>query len=231
MRIGLGLTAAFFLACATPHTLSSQQPASPAPSSDVTTTQPQESETEPKTEVSVQNTGNTFKLRVNLVQVPVIVRNNAGKPVEGVRKEDFQLYDNGNLQSISTFAVEIAQSRKERTEAAAKTQASETENGAGGSVALPEHFVALTFDDVHLKTEETGPLRAAAARFLDAMAPTDRIGIFSTSGQLTLDFTSDKEAKAEAAGTAAARPDKQQHKRMPQHFLLHGGSTGKKDIQ
>ena len=40
----------------------------------------------------MQETGNTFKLRVNLVQVHVIVRRNAGKPVEGRRKEDFQPY-------------------------------------------------------------------------------------------------------------------------------------------
>jgi hypothetical protein len=37
--------------------------------------------------VSVQGTGNTFKLRVNLVQVQVIVRGNAGKPVEGCTKK------------------------------------------------------------------------------------------------------------------------------------------------
>ena len=59
---------------------------------------------------------------------------------------------------------------------------------------LPERFVALTFDDVHLKIQDAGPLRVAAAKFVDAMAPDDRVGIFSTSGQLTQDFTSDKEA-------------------------------------
>jgi len=37
-------------------------------------------------------------------------------------------------------------------------------------------------------------VRVAAGRFVDAMTPGDRIGIFSTSGQLTQDFTSDKEA-------------------------------------
>jgi VWFA-related protein len=194
MRIGLGLTAALFLTGATAQGLFSQEPASPKPATDSPTSQSQKSEPESKPEVSVQDTGNTFKLRVNLVQVHVIVRGNAGKPVEGLRKEDFQLYDNGKLQTITTFAVENAQSRKERTEAAEKTRESDGENGAGSSATLPERFAALTFDDVHLKMENAGPLRAAAAKFLDAMAPADRVGIFSTSGQLTLDFTSDKEA-------------------------------------
>ena len=142
----------------------------------------------------MQDTGNTFKIRVNLVQVHVIVRGNAGKPVEGLRKEDFQLYDNGKLQPITTFAVETAQSRKERTEAAEKTQETEGEPATEASAELPERFVALTFDDVHLKIQDAGLLRVAAAKFVDAMASVDRVGIFSTSGQLTQDFTSDKEA-------------------------------------
>jgi VWFA-related protein len=147
-----------------------------------------------KQEVSMQDTGATFKLRVNLVQVHVIVRDSAGKPVENLRKEDFLVYDSGKLQAITTFGVETAKSRKERAEAAAKTQTNEEENPAGGSVSLPERFVAMTFDDIHLKMADAVTVRLAAGRFLDAMSPGDRVGIFSTSGQLTQEFTSDKEA-------------------------------------
>jgi len=147
-----------------------------------------------KQEVSMQDTGATFKLRVNLVQVRVIVRDSADKPVENLHKADFQLFDNGKLQAITTFGVETAKSRKERAEAAAKTQTSEGEVPAGGSVSLPERFVALTFDDVHLKMADAVTVRVAAGKFVDAMAPGDRVGIFSTSGELTQDFTSDKEA-------------------------------------
>jgi VWFA-related protein len=107
--------------------------------------------------VPTEDTASTFKLRANLVQVHVIVRGNSGKPVEGLIKEDFQLLDNGKLQTITTFAVENAQSRKDRAEAAGKTQESPGENGAGSLVTLPERFVALTFDDVHLKMEDAGP--------------------------------------------------------------------------
>jgi len=144
-------------------------------------------------EVSVQDTGTTFKLRVNLVQVHVIVRDAAGKPVENLRKEDFQLFDNGKLQAIANFGVETDKSRKERVETAAKTQTNDGESPAGGSVSLPERFVALTFDDIHLKTADAVSVRLAAAKFIDTVSPGDRVGIFSTSGQLTQDFTSDKE--------------------------------------
>jgi VWFA-related protein len=171
-----------FLAGAVARGQAPQEPSPANPATDTPTSQATKADAEPKTEVSVQDTGNTFKLRVNLVQVHVIVRGDAGKPVEGLRKEDFQLFDNGKLQPITTFAVETAQSRKDRAEAAGKTQESEAESGAGSSATLPERFVALRFDDVHLKMEDAGPLRVAAARFVDATAPADRVGLFTTSG-------------------------------------------------
>ena len=128
IRTALQVAMALFLAGATAHGQAAQEPATPKPAADTPSSQSSKAEAEQKKEVSVQDTGNTFKLRVNLVQVHVIVRGNAGKPVEGLRKEDFQLYDNGKLQPITTFAVETAQSRKERTEAAEKTQENEGED-------------------------------------------------------------------------------------------------------
>ncbi len=194
IRTALQVVVALLLAGATAHGQAPQEPATPKPAADTPSSQPSKAEAQQKKEVLVQDTGNTFKLRVNLVQVHVIVRGNAGKPVEGLHKEDFQLYDNGKLQPITTFTVETAQSRKERTEAPEKTQENEGEPATGASAILPERFVALTFDDVHLKMQDAGPLRVAAAKFVGAMAPVDRVGIFSTSGQLTQDFTSGKEA-------------------------------------
>ena len=163
----------------------------------------------------MQDTGTTFKLRVNLVQVHVIVRDSAGKPVENLRKEDFLVYDTGKLQAITTFGVETAKSRKERAEAAAKTQTGEGETPAGGSVSLPERFVALTFDDIHLKMEDAVTVRMAAGRFLDAMSPGDRVGIFSTSGSIDAGFHQrQSSAEAETARSAAARSDGQPRDRL-----------------
>src|SRR5262252_11093575 len=65
-----------------------------------------------KTEVSTKDTNTTFKLRVNLVQVRVVVRDENGKPVENLKRDDFQVYDQGKPQVISTFGIETAQSRR-----------------------------------------------------------------------------------------------------------------------
>ena len=56
---------------------------------------------------------------------------------------------------------------------------------------LPDRFVAMEFDDIHLTSEDAVFTRKSAEEFLDSLAPTDRAGIFTTSGEWTQDFTSD----------------------------------------
>ncbi len=198
----------FCLACSRPACpqSSAASPPSPAGSSDApgptpSATPPPAQAPSPasptsdtKTEVAIQDSGTTFKLRVNLVQVHVVVQDSKGKPVDNLRKEDFLLYDQGKLQSISTFAIETRQTRRAKAEAAAKTQIDEVEQGKAPSAVMPDRFVALVFDDTHLAIEDIGPVKVQVDKFLDSVAPTDRIAIYSTSGQVTNGFTSDKEA-------------------------------------
>lgn len=84
-----------------------------------------------------------------------------------------------------TFAIEEAESRKERPEAAAKTQLDNGETDAQVAGTVPDRFIALTFDDVYLLNSDVPPMRTAANAFIDSMAPNDRIGFFTTSGLLT----------------------------------------------
>ena len=124
------------------------------------------------------------------MQVHVVIRDAKGNPVENLHREDFQIFDQGKPQAITTFTVETRASRKEKAEAAAKTQAG-LEQGNGSKVVLPDRFVAMEFDDVHLNTEDAVYSRKSAERFLDSLAPTDRVGLFTTSGEVTQDFTGD----------------------------------------
>ena len=181
-------------------------PTTPETAPDTPTPQPAKSATEPKEEVSSKDTGTTFKLRVNLVQVKVVVRDGKGKPVEGLKREDFLVYDQGKLQAVTTFGVETPKSRLERAEAAAKTQQGAAEEVGETNVALPERFVALVFDDIHLKMEDATALRVSAKTLIESMTLTDRMGIFATSEQLTREFTSDKAALEQALLGMTPRP-------------------------
>jgi VWFA-related protein len=50
----------------------------------------------------------------------------------------------------------------------------------------------VVFDDQHLVMSDLMFVRNAANKFLDSLAPSDRVSINSTSGQLTRDFTDDR---------------------------------------
>jgi VWFA-related protein len=160
---------------------------------------------EPKAEFSSKDTNTTFKLRVNLVQVKVVVRDSKGELVRDLKREDFEVFDQGKLQAITTFGVETPESRRKRLEAAAKTQQG-TEEVAVEKATLPQRFVALVFDDIHLKIEDATFVRSSAKKLIESMTPTDRIGIFGTSEQLKVDYTSDKAALEQALLQVIPRP-------------------------
>src|SRR3984957_1360369 len=62
-------------------------------------------------EVTTRDTAPTFKVRVNEVLVRVVVRDESGKIIPDLKKEDFQLLDNRKPQTISSFAVETPETR------------------------------------------------------------------------------------------------------------------------
>jgi VWFA-related protein len=160
----------------------------------------------PQGGISIQQ-GTTLHLNVNLVQVHVTVRDSNGKAIGNLRKDDFLLYDQGKLQPISTFAVETRESRIEKAEAAAKTQVADNQPiPAAVPSALPDRFVALVFDDSHISIQDATYLRTQAFKFIDGVAPMDRVGIFSSSGQMAHDFTKDKDALKQTLMGLVPRP-------------------------
>ncbi len=171
-----------------------------------TETTPQQAKTdEPKPELSSKDTETTFKLRVNLIQVKVVIRDEKGQPVKDLKREDFQVFDQGKLQVITTFGVETPETRKKKREDAAKTQQG-AEGASGPAVALPERFVALVFDDIHLRMDDATFVRANAKKLIETMTPGDRIGIFGTSEQLKIDYTSDKAVLENGLSQIIPRP-------------------------
>jgi hypothetical protein len=62
---------------------------------------------DPNVEVTVQDSGTTFRLRVNLVQVHVMVRDPNNNPVANLKQKDFQLFDQGKLQPKKTLEMKL----------------------------------------------------------------------------------------------------------------------------
>jgi VWFA-related protein len=151
-------------------------------------------------EVSSHDTPTTFKVRVNLVLVRVVVRDAHGKIVSNLKKEDFQLFDNKKLQAISSFTVETPEARTASALASttAEPSSSSADAAGGKAVVLPQRFVSMVFDDVHLSMSDAVFVRDSATRFFEGLAASDRVSLSTTSGQLTQEFTDDHDKLAKA---------------------------------
>jgi VWFA-related protein len=155
---------------------------------------PQAPSSNDNAEVSSRDTAPTFKVRVNLVLVRVVVRDQQGHVVPNLHKEDFQLTDNRKPQIISTFSVETPESHVVATTTSADANVSADPAAEKAiAAALPQRFVSVVFDDQNLNLQDAMFVRNAAGKFLDSLAASDRVGIYSTSGQFTQEFTDDRE--------------------------------------
>lgn len=147
--------------------------------------------TAPTNETQAPSSGITIKVSVESVLVPVVVRDARGRAVGNLKKEDFQLFDQGKLQTISGFSIQ------ERTVPEANAKSSGAASGAPnadarsltalGAVAqpaiLPKRFIVLLFDDLHLNVSELAQVKKAAARVLaESLTASDVAAVVATSG-------------------------------------------------
>jgi VWFA-related protein len=147
-----------------------------------------------------------FKTRVNLVMVPVVVRDAKGKTVTGLAKSDFLLFDKGKPQTITRFSMERS--------GAQRIKFAEDADGVGSSAAskaaqaeVPQRFIAYLFDDIHAAFGDLAFARQAAVRHIsNELGNTDRAGIFTTSGQGVVDFTDDRDKLIDAINRLQPRP-------------------------
>jgi VWFA-related protein len=161
-------------------------------------------------EIVTQDVQAPFKVQVqrNMVLVRTIVRDSNGRPVPRLRKEDFRLWDNGKPQEIDQFGVESSRPTSPMAPPApGKERDEEAASEAGAANATARNFQALYFDDIQIKFEDFARARDAADRYLaTTLTATDRVGIFTSSGQGNLDFTDDRGKLHEALFKLRPRP-------------------------
>ncbi len=153
-----------------------------------------------ESEISTHDSETDFKVSVNLVMVRVVVRDANGNAVASLKKEDFRLLDGGKPQTISTFAIETPESRvvAPATSEVPKVESSPaTESAsvtpASPAIAIPQRFLALVLDDVHFQTRDALAVRDAITRITSAISPSDRVAVYTTSGEVSQEFTDDQE--------------------------------------
>jgi VWFA-related protein len=130
------------------------------------------------------------RISADLVQIDVTVTGKDGKPVAGLNREDFELYDNDKRQYISTFAYE-------------ETRARRVEEDPEEPRALPravtagelKRVIAFVIDTIHMKPDSVYRTRRMLEEFVDKkMQPGDLVLMLPTGGGsgLLQQFTSDQ---------------------------------------
>jgi VWFA-related protein len=172
------------LTAPTPATITASQPEPISPS-------PVPSFSEAKPQYSAP----PIDVNVNRVLVPVVVRDKQGRMVADLKKEDFQVLDEGKLRSISAFNLEKRGSIGSHSATVAQSdgQPQLTVNTATQSSILPERVTVLLFDDLHLTDEDTTYVQKAASKTLDGiLSGSDVAAVVSVSGKINSGLTRDR---------------------------------------
>jgi VWFA-related protein len=138
-----------------------------------------------------------IRTQVELVEVPTVVRDSKGVAVAGLKREDFELFDEGKKQDISAFSVETFP----RAGTPGKNPPS-VSAPAGGTAQAPEshsRYIALVIDDLNTDAASLHRGKTAAGRFVaEALAPGDLVGIFTTALSQKVEFTANADALRQA---------------------------------
>ncbi len=135
------------------------------------------------------------RITTNLVQVDAVVTKD-GRPVKDLKAEDFEIYEDGRKQTITTFAYISNVSRP--VVAAAPAPAKNT-----GSVVpampvqrdAPRRTIALVVDDLGLSFESINQVRRQLRKLIaEQLQPNDLVAVIRTGGEMGAlqQFTNDK---------------------------------------
>ena len=131
---------------------------------------------------AADQTASQLKVESNLVVLRVVVRDAQGKPVTGLKKDDFKLFDRGKEQPIAQFEEESS------VQGVANPAAAQTPGQPGET---QDRYIALYFDDLNTSDGDLMAARDAADRYLvQNLRASDHVAIFTT-GKILSDFTSD----------------------------------------
>src|SRR4051812_28285166 len=148
----------------------------------------------------------TFKVRVDYVEVDVVVTDRQGNLVRDLKKEDFQVLEDGKGQTINTFTqVDIPVERADRplfAESPIEPDVRTNEKPFDGRVYV------MVIDDLHTRFGRTVRVKAAAKQFIERrLGANDLMAVVHTAGPTdgNQEFTNNKRLLIAAADRTSGR--------------------------
>src|SRR5437588_762310 len=131
-------------------------------------------------------------IEVRVVNVDVVVRDRAGKPVTGLTKADFEIYENGRKREITN----LSEVRAPVPAASAATVTPAPAAPAETPVEVRPRNIVLFVDNYSIEPFRRDKVLQSLDKFVDQLGPQDLVMIVLSTQKTTVvtPFTSDRKA-------------------------------------
>ncbi|MFL6257583.1 MAG: VWA domain-containing protein [Pyrinomonadaceae bacterium] len=208
------LAHALFAALCLLAPVSAQQPAAPAP--------------------PARDDEEVVRISTELVQTDVMVFDKAGKFVDGLKPEQFELRVDGKPQQVVFFERVEAGTVNEDAQIAAARGGANGAMAGGGAVPLDRGRTVVFFvDDLHLSPPSALTIRKTIQRFIDEeLGQNDEAAVVSASGQVGFlqQLTDNKAVLRAASGRINTRPYTVRDGQSPVMTEMHASAIEHNDL-
>jgi VWFA-related protein len=118
----------------------------------------------------------TFRADINFVRVDVIVNDDDGEPVTDLTADDFEVFEDGELQAVEEFSL----IRVDGTTEPGAPRPRQIRSSIDAEVELARDDVRLFmffFDDYHVRLTNSRSVQEPLIRFLESLGPNDVVGM------------------------------------------------------
>lgn len=127
----------------------------------------------------------SVRLKTELVELRAVVTDKKGNPIGDLKKEDFEVLENGVRQEIGFFSLERVQSRPGATRAKDTAPPPGSAPAAAGTTAAPARTIILFVDTLHLSTFSFLRAKQQLKQFVDEqITDQDLVAVVTTSSSL-----------------------------------------------
>jgi VWFA-related protein len=148
------------------------------------------------------------RVTTRLMQINVVVHRK-NEPLADLKKEDFEIYDQGVKQTVATFAMESSEVAPAVVQARAKLvlPPNTFTNRAELRPKTPNAITVLLLDGLNTKFEDQVYAKRQLIAFLKQLKPDDRVAIYELGNKLRIlhDFSSDNESLIRVANGQKTR--------------------------
>jgi VWFA-related protein len=148
----------------------------------------------------------TFKVAVDYVEVDIVATDKQGNHIRDLKKEDFQVLEDGKAQTISVFThVDIPVERADRPLFAAEPIEPDVRTN---EKPFEGRVYVMVIDDLHTRFGRSARVKGAAKQFIERrLGANDLMAVVHTAGATTAnqEFTSNKKLLLAAVDKTSGR--------------------------